>query len=198
VKPAIMTRESAGVLDERDSHIKVKVAVIGRPASGKTAFINVLCGLDAASKYAPTWGIQVQQVEFPLKDTSENDCIRYMFWEVGGQQAAKYAHMEPSCCDQASLVMHVVSMTDRAGFEEMAARVQSAASARSTLIVATKQDNVAGWAIFPEELADLASTYKAKVLYVGNPPEISRDGVPQFVNETYDAIVSLLTLPKTR
>lgn len=168
----------------------IKVAVCGRSASGKTCLIDVLCGQAASMKYTETVGICVKQATFEIKESPGNEkFVRYNFWEAGHRHAQMFSHMLPHCLEDADVQVHVLSMTDRAGFEELIQQLKKGDPAENRIIVATRQDNVAGWAVAPQELSKLAQQNQAALCLVANDVAMKQeDDCPEFVPEVYASI----------
>eukprot|EP00854_Cymbomonas_tetramitiformis_P022535 gene22535-27198_t len=141
-------------------------------------------------KYTETVGICVKQATFEIKESPGIETsVRYNFWEAGHRHAQMFSHMLPHCLEDADVQVHVLSMTDRAGFEELIQQLKKGIPAGNRILVATRQDNVAGWAVAPQELSELAQQNQAALCLVANDVAVKQeDGCPEFVPEVYASI----------
>mmetsp|Transcript_16084 Transcript_16084/g.22210 ORF Transcript_16084/g.22210 Transcript_16084/m.22210 type:complete len:202 (+) Transcript_16084:342-947(+) len=181
--------------------INIKVAVVGRPGAGKSNLITTLCRAGTlSSKYIETIGVIVQHATFRLNEPHNGkNCVRYSFWEAGGRIAGKYSHMLPACYDAANLELHVFSLTDRLGFEELEKNIEVRSHSSPCIVaVGTRHDSVASWSVAPPELLSLSQSSQVTLCLVGNTADtkLVDNELPEFMAELYGMISKSVGIPQ--
>ena len=159
-KPGLMdsllvcTRQMKGAKNSEDQVYRFHVAVEGAAGAGKTRFIRTLLGVEGKSgDYLPTHGVAVHQVSVTIEYKGEPLACCVSLWECGAYFSRKYEYVQESIGRDQDATIHVLSILDRASFQELLERHDP--SPTYTCLFLSKTDLSMQTNIFPSELPQL-------------------------------------------
>eukprot|EP01114_Cavostelium_apophysatum_P015284 TRINITY_DN4131_c0_g1_i1.p1 TRINITY_DN4131_c0_g1~~TRINITY_DN4131_c0_g1_i1.p1 ORF type:complete len:673 (-),score=169.38 TRINITY_DN4131_c0_g1_i1:16-2034(-) len=167
---------------------EVKVLIVGKNASGKTATVHNLCSREIPSAYTESSGIQVFGTYWPVQlRNSRIVILKYKFWDAGFNASKKYNYLSDAMSDPKAII-YVFSITDRDSFEEIQRQIVEHKDMKAVkIIVGTKNDNFLQTQVTRFELADLSQKYKLPVYMIKN----LRESTPQQASQNEKDIAKI-------